>query len=215
MLRGTDEQELADAVVKFPDVFDQAVDDWAKFKIGVAKGLFTLSEQQDIIEWFKKLPELWAMIRPNFVLTRIEGKGAYLPLTPPEFANTVDKWIEDQNGFTLAGVNVQSGLGIAPLVVAGIILAGVLAIGGALWVVGYIKKQQNISRLIDEVTAGHIPASVLQEAIKQDVRTPLTPIGETIGQFSDLVKWLAIGLAGYYVIPMLGEWLRGRQTAAE
>jgi len=57
-------------------------------------------------------------------------------------------------------------LGIAPAVIAGVLIVGGAA--AALWAIGYIKRQSNISRMIDGVTAGAIPSEVLVEAVKAE-----------------------------------------------
>lgn len=195
------QREIAETVVNFPATFDRAVADWAKFKAGVKAGLFTQAQRAEILEWFRDFPKLWETIRPNFVITRTP-QGAYLPLTKPEFANKVDLFVA-----RLKGESVDPGLGIAPIIIAGVIIAGALGLAGAFWAVAYMQRQANISKMVDEVTAGRLPVGVLQTAIEQEAAF-MTPIGE----LGNVVKWLALGVAAYFIVPVVAEVLRGKKS---
>ncbi len=84
-------------------------------------------------------------------------------------------------------------MGFPPVIIAGVLIVG--GIAAALWAGGYIKKQMNISRMIEGVTAGRISESVLQEAIKEK---PL------FGDISGTIKWIVIGGIGLIaVLPAL------------
>lgn len=195
------QREIAQTVVNFPATFERAVADWAKFKAGVKAGLFTQAQRAEILAWFRDFPKLWETIRPNFVITRTP-QGSYLPLTRPEFANKVDIFVA-----RLKGDAVDPGLGIAPIIIAGVIIAGALGLAGAFWAVAYMQRQANISKMVDEVTAGRLPVGVLETALEQEAAF-MTPIGELGG----VVKWLALALAAYYLVPVIGEALRGKKN---
>ena len=72
--------------------------------------------------------------------------------------------------------------------------------GGAIWAVGYVKKQNNISRIIDEVTAGRISPAILQEAVKQERGGFFSDIK---GVSENLLLIGALGIGAYFVLPML------------
>ncbi len=148
-----EEQKVKSLVPDFPGIFERAVEDFAKFKVGVAADLFDRQEQNEIMAWFVEFPQLWETIRPNFMTI---GTGDL-------FADRVDDFI---GRMQRSDVYRAAGLGLAPIIIAGIILVGGAAAG--LWAVGYIKRQNNISRMIDEVTAGALPAQVLVEAVKAE-----------------------------------------------
>lgn len=193
------QKEIAETVYNFPAIFDKAVADWSKFKAGVAAGLFTSAQRSEILDWFKEFPQLWETIRPNFAGYRSD-QGAYLGIGPAGFTQKVDRWVA-----SLRGEVTNPGLGLAPLIIAGVIIAGALGIAGAFWAVAYIKKQANVSKIIGEVTAGRLSESVLQTALQNEASI-LSPIGEIGG----VVKWLALGLAAYFILPVAAEWIRGR-----
>lgn len=184
-----------DIVLNFPALFDQAQSDWAKFKVGVSRGLFSVDQKQSILDWYRDFPKLWESIKPNFEDVMLEQTGSYNVTFVPK----VDAWVA-----TLKSDKDFSGLGIAPVVVAGVLVVGGLAV--ALWAVAYIKRQANISKLVDGVTAGRIPADVLSEAIQAE---------KSAGIFSgatDLLKWAAIGLAAWFLLPPVLKMFSGRSA---
>jgi hypothetical protein len=194
------EKEIAVLVKQFPDVFYRAVADWSRFKVGVKAGLFTAEERDQVVSWFEKFPDLWATVRPNFVMTRT-SEGTFLPLGQPGFAEKVDKWVS-----VLPQETEEPGLGIAPIIVAGVIVAGALGIAGGLWAVAYIKKQANITRLIDETVTGRLPVAVLDSALQAETAL-LSPIAGLAG----VVKWLALGVVAYLVVPVIAGAVRGKK----
>lgn len=153
-----EEQKVKKLVPDFPGIFERAVADFAKFKVGVAADLFNPRERNEVMAWFVEFPRLWETIRPNFMTI---GAGDL-------FADRVDDFIGRMRKTDLYRT---AGLGLAPVVIAGIVLVGGAAAG--LWAVGYMKRQANISRMIDEVTAGALPAEVLLEAVKAEQQTGL------------------------------------------
>lgn len=194
------QKAIAAMVVDFPKTFDRAVKDWAKFKVGVNQGLFTQAQRQETLEWFREFPKLWETVRPNFVMQRT-ASGTYLPIGPVGFADKVDKWVARLQG----SVNTP-GLALAPLIIAGVIIAGALGLAGAFWAVAYIKRQSVISEMIDQVTAGKLSESVLNTALANEASF-MSPIGEIGG----VVKWLALGLAAYLILPVLADMLKGKR----
>lgn len=170
-------QAARDAFFRFPDIFEQAQEDWAKFKIGRTQGLFTAEQAREVLVWFRDFPRLWKSLRPNW--------AENISASQRRFAERVDRFVSE-----LEASRGLSGLGLIPIVIAGVVIVG--GVAAALWAGGYIKKQNNISRLIEGVTAGRIPESVLREAVKE------TP--GLFGEVSTLVKWLVIGGVGLLVV---------------
>jgi hypothetical protein len=194
----TNETEISELVPQFPAIFARAQSDWAKYKKGLELVGVDPDKRGDIEEWFAEFPKLWAAVRPNWVEPL---PGGTLSSHKVAFAGKVDRWV---GSLRAEPVLINHGLGIVSLVIAGILIAGALGVGGAIWAVGYVKKQNNVSRLIDEVTAGRIPPSVLEQAVQE----------ERGGLFSDLASLpgslLGIGavvVAGYFLLPRL---LKGR-----
>lgn len=148
-----EQEKVKKLVPDFPGIFDRAVADFAKFKVGVAADLFSQKQRADVMAWFVDFPQLWETIRPNFATV---GTGNL-------FADRVDAFVSRLQGSALYRTATLGGV---PIVVAGILLVGGVAAG--LWAVGYIKRQANISRMIDEVTTGALPAQVLVEAVKAE-----------------------------------------------
>lgn len=169
-------QAARDAFFRFPDIFEQARVDWAKFRIGRAQGLFTAEQAKEVLAWYRDFPRLWETLRPNWA----ENPSP----TQRRFAEHVDRFV-----YNLRAAR-GSGLGLAPLIIAGVVIVG--GIASALWAGGYVKKQFNVSRLIEGVTAGHISESVLKEAVKEEPGL--------FGDVSGLIKWLVIGGVGLMVL---------------
>lgn len=184
-----------DIVVNFPALFDQAQGDWAKFKIGVARGLFSADQKAAVLDWYRDFPRLWESIKPNFEDTMLEATGSYNVTFVPK----VDAWVKG-----LKGDKVFTGLGLAPVVVAGVLVVGGIAV--ALWAVGYIKRQANIAKIVDGVTKGQIPASVLSEAIQAEKDSSI------VGQFGDIFKYAAIGLALWFLAPPIIKMFQSRSA---
>jgi hypothetical protein len=178
----SDPEPAKELFYNFPDMFAQAQKDWAKLKAGLAAGLFTQSQKNQAWDWFKEFPKAWETVRPNWSENISSVQRAW--------GQKVDAFVAEIKGY--GGL---SGLGLAPVVIAGILIVGGLA--AASWGVGYLKKQLNVSKMIDEVTAGKLPASILEEATK-----------EQPGLFEDiagLIKWVVIGgVILMVVVPALG-----------
>jgi hypothetical protein len=185
----SDEQQIADMVGTFPAVLDQAVRDYAKFKVAVKSGTVSQTEHQEIAEWFYQFPRLWETIKPNFEPRTQSGVYSSRRANFYEKADNFSKRISgDQKS--------ASGLGIGVILVAGILIAAAFGIGGAIWAVGYVKKQNNISRLIQEVADKRIPASVLQQAIKEEQSSLLGGVG-------DYLQWGVIAAGIVLAWPLL------------
>ena len=154
------EERLQSMVWNFPATLDRAVEDWAKFKVGVESGLFYPGQRERVLEWFEGFPRLWETIKLNFSTT---PTGMISPHKRKTY-DAAEKFVT-----TLSNeMQIQNQLGIAPIIIAGIIIAGIFGVGGAIWAIGYVGKQHNISRMIDEVTAGKLPPGILQEAVESD-----------------------------------------------
>ncbi len=181
-----DKQKIQSLLPEFPGVFEQAVADWAKLKVGVKGDLFTPAQIEESLVWFRQLPRLWESLKPNFTEDQ-------------EFAGRVDSFIGQLSGSSLLETG---GLGF---VVTGTIalVAGVMLVGGAaagLWAVGYIQEQANISDMIDGVVAGQIPAAVLDQAVKAESD------GGFFGGLGSAAKWLFLGGVAFLIIPRV--WKR-------
>ena len=177
-----DEKKVKELIPRFPASFERAVVDWAKLKIGVKAGLFTEPQIAEALAWFRDLPRLWETIRPNFLKTAADVS----------WSKTVDEFVGrlQRDGF------YQSGrLGLAPVVIAGVLIVGGTA--ASLWAIQYILKQRNLSDMIDGVTAGRIPADVLAAAIEAEKRSGF------LGGLSDVVKWLLLGGVGLVLLPKI------------
>jgi len=201
-LTKSQEADLQKTVANFPAILKQAHIDWAKFKAGVDAGLFApnSSERREVINWFSGFPKLWEGIKPNFEVKSGDGR------IDAELSNVR----QDADAFVSrlrTEPEVINSLAIAPLVIAGILIAAALGIGGCIWAIGYVKKQSNISRLIDNVVAGKIPATVLDNAIAQENASP-----SILGGFTDLLKWAAIGTGLVLVFPLVQSLLKSPST---
>lgn len=148
--------------------------------MGRAQGLFTAEQAGQVLGWYRDFPRLWKSLRPNWSENPSPAQR--------RFAERVDVFVSDLRAAQ------GYGLGLLPIVIAGVVIVG--GIAAALWAGGYVKKQFNISRLIEGVTAGRISESALQEALK-----------EKPGLFGDvggMLKWLVIVGVGLMVaVPAL------------
>lgn len=166
-----------DAFFRFPDIFQQAQLDWAKFRLGRAQGLFSADQAGTVLAWFRDFPRLWDSLHLNWTESKSE--------TQRRFGARVDAFVAE-----LQSPRGTSGLGLAPLVIAGVIIVG--GVASALWAGGYIKKQFNVSRMIEGVTAGRISEDVLREAVEKEP-------GLFAG-VSGMIKWIVIGAIGLLVV---------------
>jgi hypothetical protein len=193
---GADEQEIAALVATFPAVLRKAVEDWGKYKAGVKAGLFSQSQQGEILDWFASFPRLWETIKPNFDPWKADGtldQGKFPLYSQAELFVT-----------KLRGTaEIKSRIGIAPLIIAGILIAGVFGVAGAVWAVGYVKNQDNVSKMIDGVTAGTLPASVLNEAVKAET-------GSIFGDIGGVLKWAVVAGALVLGWPLISKLFSGR-----
>lgn len=161
-----DEQKVKALVDDFPAIFEQAKRDWNKFKAGAEYGAFTPEQRDEILGWFIEFPQLWESIRPNFIKT-----PAGL-----EWSGQVDDFVGQikRNDYYKS-----TGLGLPAAVIAGVFVVG--GVAAALWAIAYIKRQANLSKLIDQVTAGKVPADVLAKAVEPDRSGILGNIGAVTG----------------------------------
>lgn len=192
-------EDLRAAIAAFPGTFEIALADWGKFKAGDKGGLFAGSTRAEVLSWYRDFPKLWETIRPNFVQIVSTPQGAMIDPTYASLVGRVDRFAK-MLGQELAGEQ----LGIAPIVIAGIIIAGGLGIAGASWAISYLAKQANVSRLIDEVTAGRIPPDVLREAIESE-RVLTNPVSDLMGA----IKWVAAGALLFFAMPLIERIVSG------
>ena len=175
-----DEQKVKNLLPSFPGVFGNAVADWAKFKEGVAAGLFTAQQKRETLEWFRKFPDLWETLRPNYAKDE-RDKG---------YIESVDRFV---NSLEADPVYKSTGLGLATAVIAGVLIVGGAA--AALWAVQYIQQQANLSKMIDAVVVGKLPPDVLKKAIDAE------QAGGLFGGISNVFQWIALGGLALFVLP--------------
>jgi hypothetical protein len=183
-------------VTDWENILNKAIADWQKFQTERVK--FTQQQQQAVFDWYREFPRLWSAVRPNFELapgeTTASKKFRLLEKADAFVYGNRDKWVR--------------GLGAPVLLIAGVVVSAVAGVAGVLWAIGFIRRQGNISSLIDKVAAGQIPTSVLTDAIRSDAQavSPLADIGT-------IVKWGAIGLALFFVVPpLLATFKAGRSA---
>jgi len=187
--------EIVSVVQGFPAVFETAKRDWARFRAGVDRGLFTTNQKNVVLDWFDSLGYLWEGIRPNW-------SESFTPDTPGKlaFMAEVDSWVNRYG-------SARSGLGVAPLIIAGIAVAAVFGVAGILWAVGYIKEQANVSTVIDNVVSGVVPSDVLETYYQQEGAQ-----AGFVGSVGDIVKWGAVALAIWFAAPIVKGLLDGRKA---
>jgi len=122
----SDEDQLRELVAGFENRFERLRLNWVRFKMGVEQGLFTADERRRIIDVYRRFPETWESIKPNWTLTENGMVSAHRA----EFAEKVDTWAEKLRS-ELERANYQAArlgdLGALPvLVVAGLWIVGVL-----------------------------------------------------------------------------------------
>jgi len=211
-LTASQERELVALVKTFGASFLIAQRDWATFKAGVSAGLFSNTQRNTVIAWFKDYPKFWDTIKLNFQdpewLTDPTSGTATRPgnlkVSDTGFSLQVDIWVSKLRSDTQL-----SGLGILPVIVviAGIIIAGLLGSAAAIWAIGYYKQQTNITKMIDNVVAGKLSPSVLEQAVKAEQES-----GGFFGQLSSLAKWAIVGAIVFMGLPILRDVLGGRKN---
>jgi hypothetical protein len=184
------EIHLQAIVYAFPEMLRRAVADWAKFKVGVENNTFTQDDKTEILNWFKSFPKLWETIRPNF--DPLEKPVMSLTPADAELVHSADRFVEKLGG----EIKVLRNLGVAPVIIAGIAIAGAFGIAGAIWAIGYSQKQSNISKMIDQAVAGNLPASILETAVKKENESIF---GGVLGS----VKWIIMAGALFMLWPQL------------
>jgi len=188
-LTAEQEQDLAALVYRFPSIFERARTDWAKFKLGYKYNLFTDDEVAEILDWFKGFPGVWQTVKPNWEAPPLQNK---------RLVNEIEAWIGSTYGFS----PLSGGLGIAPLIIAGILIAAALGIGGAVYAVGYVQRQRNISEMIDGVVSGKIPIETLNDAIRQESAPGF------FGEVKGLIVWGIVGLVFFTLWPQIRTALK-------
>jgi len=200
-LSPTQQAEYVAIVENAPAIFRDLQTTWAKFKLGLEYRLFTSAQHDEVISFYRQVPQLWETIKPNFTA---------LVLAPEtlSFGRRVSAWtaglLQEISSPALRAPGSLGGLGIAPLLVAGAVLvAGLFGVSGVVWAIGYYSRQAAISDLVAGVVAGRLPVDVLDAAIMQE---------QGGGLFSGLSNVLTIGLVGllaFWLLPMLGAGKRG------
>ena len=184
----------------FPAILYQAKKDYYTLKAGLAAGVVPASaDTNTAIEWFADFPRLWEALRPNFVYDPQYNSGLMSAHT-----DATRQAADDFVGELGSDPVIAQRLGIAPLLIVGILVAGVAGVAGIIWALGYVKQQNNISSIIDKVAAGKLPPDVLEKAIDQ--------AGQNTGPLADLgsiLKWGAIAVVAVMVLPSVMSMFRG------
>lgn len=175
-------------VSRFPTIFDQAVADLAKYKLARERGLIKTEQQQLVEAWFYDFPRLWSTIQPNW---QWNADGTPATGERLKFAETVNRFV-----IRLRGENFQPSLGIAPLLIAGILVAGAFGAAGLTWALGYVRDQANISAMIDGVLAGKLPPEVLADAVKEQRQG-------VFGEIKDVALLVLLGGLAFFLLPRL------------
>jgi hypothetical protein len=194
------EADIQKLLATFPDVLDQAITDYAKLKAGLSYSmknqtqLFTADQLNTITAWFVRFPDLWDTLAPNY-------DGSTGDPTADQYRSSVkakaEAFVKKLRGDTV----LYPGLGVLPfIIIAGVIIAGLLGVGAAIWAIGYVQQQRNVSAMIDGVVAGKIPADVLDQAITEAQASPL-------GDLGNILKYAAIGGALILAWPVLSGLL--------
>lgn len=179
-----DEQKVKALVPEFPALFEQAQTDFVKLKLGVERNLFTPDQIATAMKWFSEFPQLWETIRLNFIKTE-QGR---------EFGGRVDDFC---GRIKRSELYRSSTLGIAPAVIAGVLIVG--GVAGGLWAVAYLQRQRNVSKMIDQVTAGALPPEVLVEAMKAEQTSGL------FAGFGKIGQAIAFGAAAWLAVRFFGR----------
>jgi len=179
-------EDIAKVVNNFPDTMKQARAYWGKFDAGVQGGLFNKPQKSEILDWYAQLPYLWDGIKNNWLFT---PQGLMKSDGSRKFYDETESWI---NKLRTHPSILFPGVGLAFLLIAGVIIVAAFGAAGCFWAIGYLKKQNNINRLIDEVVAGTLPASVLEAAVNKENEAGF------FGQIKDIAL-LGIGVAALYL----------------
>lgn len=190
-----------ETINKFPAVLDQAVIDFALYKKGLEKNIFTLDQIQEINDWFGSFPTLWEGIRPEFE----PGQSFSDNLDPIDRPKSDIQRRADNLVRMITGYGIPiSQLGLATVIIAGIVVAAAFAsAGGLVWALGYFKKQQNISQMIQATVSGKLSENVLIETVQN---------AKSNGFFGDVKQIALLALLGIgliYVAPEAIKALRG------
>lgn len=179
-----DEQKVKALVPEFPALFEQAESDFVKLKLGLERNLFTPAQIATAANWFSEFPQLWETIRLNFIKTE-QGR---------EFGGRVDDFC---GRIKRSDLYRSSTLGLAPAIIAGVLIVG--GVAGGLWAVAYIQRQRNVSKMIDQVTAGALPPEVLVEAMKAEQTSGL------FAGFGRIGYAIAFAAAAWFAIQFIGR----------
>lgn len=198
------DDEVADLLYKFPRLYQQALIDWAKFKLGLKAGAFDSTQVRTVVDYYKGFARYWEMIRPNYFAY---PDGRPKPDFSINYARGVDEWLRkfDSDVKTM-------GLGLAPLVIAGILIAASLASAATIaWAIGFTKQQGNVSALIDARTKGLLTEDEFKTAITSEERAGglTNPLSEVF----DILKWGGVLFGLYMFAPMIKDLVSGRKKA--
>lgn len=207
------DQIKADYIIRnFPSLFEKAREDWAKFKAGVAIGLFSPAQRSVIVQWYQGFPKVWETVRPTWTISKT---GVVSPENAA-FAKEVDDWVAKLTG--ASEYRSLSGLGLGPfaLVMIGIgIVAG--GAGTVLYAYGYYLGQSATHEMVTAVTANKISQETFNRYLAAEKTGTGTGIfgsifGDVGGTVSKLVTYGAIAAGLYLFWPHISALVRGKKS---
>ena len=191
----SDVNDIRAVVRDFPRIYDKARRDWEVFRAADRLTAYSPDQRALILDWYEKFPRLWQGIRPNWMY----DIGADLP---PGYdfseAATADqdkiRLLHEVDAWTNYLEANRSGLGLVPLVIAGVLLVAALAsTAGVLWAIGYVKEQNNVSEVINQVASGVLPPQAIAEIRKESA----SGVAASLGAATNLLIVGAILYFGY------------------
>lgn len=192
------DQQIQSLVTDFPGVYRRAREDWSVFRATDEQGAFSNAERQYVMDWYAQFGRLWEGVRPNWQydpsLAPHEEQPDH-PLADPAklaFLHEVDAWVGQ--------LDIEHyGLGLGPVLIAGILIAGALATAtGITWAIGYIKQQNNVSEIIAGVASGVLPPEAISE-----IRAEAGGLAATLQSATTLI---VVGALLYFGWPLLERW---------
>jgi hypothetical protein len=173
------EQEIKETIAQFPVTLERAQEDWAKFKLGVEAGLFSPTQREEVLDWYDKLPDAWAQIRPNW--TEPDPVTGMASPRKIEYARKVDAWMTQFKGDREVGL----GAVFVTVVIVGAVLLAITV--GGIYSIAYYREQANISAMIEAETQGRLEPGTVKSAIEAEKGGGVfAGIGEAFDDFTKI-----------------------------
>jgi hypothetical protein len=142
---------------------DRAMSDWEKFKRLGSAGMFDQDQINTIVTWFREFPSLWETVKLNYIQENATDADRIFYQKGEGFINKLMQEL-DPRYYQVWSYSGLQGV----VIIAGIVIAASIGLAGIIWAIGYVKKQNNISALIQSVESGAVPADVLATAYESD-----------------------------------------------